>query len=156
MRITESRTFRALARDNKRRLLDREVLYQWRIIEGEGTLDNNESELATFTAGEEPGLIKIGLTATEGELMFEHEALITVTSTLVDENTRTNSKDGIKQQGLPAYSFRKAAGELWRSEFDADRNLVIINSGHRDFVFASKSSKALKPDTSAGSTQKSW
>ena len=144
VRITESRTFRALARDNKRRLLDREVLYQWRIIEGAGTLDNNESELATFTAGEEPGLIKIGLTATEGELMFEHEALVTVTSTLVDENARTNSKDGIKQQGLPAYSFRKAAGELWRSEFDADRNLVIINSGHRDFVFASKSSKALK------------
>ena len=144
VRITESRTFRALARDKQRRQVDREVLYQWRIIEGEGTLDDSESELVTFTAGEEPGLVKIGITATEGEVMFEHEALITVTSTLVDDSTRTNGKDGTKQQGLPAYSFRKAAGELWRSEFDAERNLVIINSGHRDFVFASKSSKALK------------
>lgn len=144
VRVTESRPFRALARDKKRREVDREVLYQWRIIEGEGTLDNSETELVTFTAGAEPGLVKIGITATEGEVMFEHEALITVTSTLVEESTRTNSKDGIRQQGLPAYSFRKAAGELWRSEFDADRNLVIINSGHRDFVFASKSSKALK------------
>jgi len=144
VRITESRSFRALARDKQRRQVDREVLYQWRIIEGEGTLDNHESELVTFTASEEPGLVKIGITATEGEVMYEHEAMITVTSTLVEDSIRSNGKDGIKQQGLPAYSFRKAAGELWRSEFDADRNLVIINSGHRDFVFASKSSKALK------------
>ena len=144
VRITASRTFRALARDKQRRQVDREVLYQWRIIEGDGTLNDSETELVSFTAGEEPGLVKLGITATEGEVMFEHEALITVTSTLVDDSARTNSKDGIKQQGLPAYSFRKAAGELWRSEFDAERNLVIINSGHRDFVFAAKSSKALK------------
>ena len=143
VRITESRTFRALARDNKRRQVDREVLYQWRIIEGEGTLDKADSELVTFTAGEEPGLVKLGITATEGEVMFEHEALVTVTSTLIEDSTRSNSGEGSKQQGLPAYSFRRAAGELWRSEFDSERNLVIINSGHRDFVFASKS-KALK------------
>lgn len=144
VRITESRTFRALARDKQRRQVDREVLYHWRIIEGDGKLTDSETELVTFTASEEPGLVKLGITATEGEVVFEHEALITVTSTLVDDSARTNSKDGIKQQGLPAYSFRKAAGELWRSEFDAERNLVIINSGHRDFVFAAKSSKALK------------
>ena len=143
VRVTESRTFRALARDNKRRQVDREVLYQWRIIEGDGTLDKSDSELVTFTAGVEPGLVKLGITATEGEVMFEHEALITVTSTLVEDSSRSNSSEGSKQQGLPAYSFRKAAGELWRSEFDSERNLVIINSGHRDFVFASKS-KALK------------
>lgn len=144
VRVTENRTFRALARDKQRRQIDREVLYQWRIIDGEGTLDHTDQELITFTAGNEPGLVKLGITATEGEVMFEHEALITVTSTLVEDTGRTNNKDGIRQQGLPAYSFRRAAGELWRSEFDADRNLVIINSGHRDFVFASKSSKALK------------
>ncbi len=144
VRVTESRNFQALARDMKRRQVDREVLYQWRIIEGDGTLDNTETELATFTAGDEPGLVKIGITATEGALVFEHEALITVTSTLIDDSSRTSSKDGNKQQGLPAYSFRRAAGELWRSEFNTEQNLVIINSGHRDFVFASKSSKALK------------
>ena len=32
----------------------------------------------------------------------------------------------------------RAAGELWRSRFDADRNLIIVNSGHRDFVFATR------------------
>jgi len=142
VRVAESRTFHALARDKKRQQIDREVLYQWRIIEGEGALDRTDAELVNFTAGEEPGLVKLGITATEGEVMFEAEALITVTSTLVDDTTRTSNSDS-KQQGLPAYSFRRAAGELWRSEFDTERNLVIINSGHRDFVFASKS-KALK------------
>ena len=144
VRVTGSRTFQAMARDKQRRIIDREVLYQWRIIEGEGRLDQIDSELVTFTAGDEPGLVKLGITATEGEVVFENEALVTVTSTLVDESSRTSSKDGTKQHGLPAYSFRRAAGELWRSEFDTERNLVIINSGHRDFVFASKSSKALK------------
>ena len=144
VRVNESRAFQAMARDKQRRVVDREVLYQWRIIEGEGKLDPIDTELVTFTAGDEPGLVKLGITATEGEVVFEHEALVTVTSTLVDDSARSSSKDGTKQQGLPAYSFRRAAGELWRSEFDTERNLVIINSGHRDFVFASKSSKALK------------
>jgi hypothetical protein len=32
-----------------------------------------------------------------------------------------------------------AAGALWRSRFDAERNLIVVNSGHRDFVFATRS-----------------
>ena len=142
VKVKDSRKYQAIARDKKRQLIDREVLYQWRILEGDGTLDNSESEHVSFTAGEEPGLVKLGITATEGDLVFEAEALITVTSTLMDEANTTATSES-KQQGLPAYSFRRAAGELWRSEFDVDRNLVIINSGHRDFVYASKS-KALK------------
>ena len=39
--------------------------------------------------------------------------------------------------------FEHAAGESWRSRFDAARNLILVNNGHRDFVFASRS-KALK------------
>jgi hypothetical protein len=41
--------------------------------------------------------------------------------------------------GLPGYTFERAPGELWRSRFDAQRNLIIVNSGHRDFVFATRS-----------------
>jgi hypothetical protein len=41
-------------------------------------------------------------------------------------------------RGLPGYTFERAAGELWRSRFDAERNLIIVNNGHRDFVFARK------------------
>ena len=30
-------------------------------------------------------------------------------------------------------------GKLWRSRFDAERNLIVVNNGHRDFVFATRS-----------------
>ena len=42
-------------------------------------------------------------------------------------------------RGLPGYTFERAAGELWRSRFDAERNLIVVNNGHRDFVFATRS-----------------
>jgi hypothetical protein len=32
---------------------------------------------------------------------------------------------------------------LWRSRYDAARQLIVVNSGHRDFAFASRA-KALK------------
>ncbi|HEX4079181.1 MAG TPA: hypothetical protein VHX61_09955 [Rhizomicrobium sp.] len=44
---------------------------------------------------------------------------------------------------MPSYSFERAPGESWRSRFDPARNLILVNSRHRDFVFASRS-KALK------------
>jgi hypothetical protein len=45
----------------------------------------------------------------------------------------------VKARGLPGYTFERAAGELWRSRFDVERNLIIVTSVHRDFVFATKS-----------------
>ncbi len=32
----------------------------------------------------------------------------------------------------------RAAGELWRCRFDVERNIIVVNSGHRDFVFATR------------------
>ena len=46
-------------------------------------------------------------------------------------------------QGLPGYTFKKASGELWRSQYHEEQNVIVINNGHRDFVFASKN-KTLK------------
>jgi hypothetical protein len=67
------------------------------------------------------------------------EAQVTVTASLAE---RAGGNDSTFQ-GLPGYTYHKAAGELWRSRFDAERNLVVINSGHRDFVYASRT-RALK------------
>jgi hypothetical protein len=61
--------------------------------------------------------------------------LITVTDSLeaaIDPAVVTTSR------GLPGYTLERAAGELWRSRFDAERNLIVVNSGHRDFVFATR------------------
>lgn len=139
VRVHRSRTLRAIARDQQQRQIDREVQFQWSVLEGDGSLENAASEIVTFHAPGEPGLVKLGVVATEGDRMIEAEALITVTETLLDSGrTGEDSK-----QGMPAYSFKHSAGELWRSQFEVDRNLIIINSGHRDFVFASRN-RALK------------
>lgn len=42
------------------------------------------------------------------------------------------------RKGLPGYTYRRASGEMWRSRFDADKNVNVINNGHRDFVYAGK------------------
>ena len=59
--------------------------------------------------------------------------------TLIPE---TQSSEVMKQ-GIPSYTFQKAPGELWRSRYQTDQNVVVINNGHRDFVFASRN-KTLK------------
>ena len=67
------------------------------------------------------------------------EALITVTNELVAEF----GKSSAPAQGLPGYTFERAPGGSWRSRFDTERNLIVVNNGHRDFVFASRG-KTLK------------
>ena len=42
-----------------------------------------------------------------------------------------------------ASSESSASGELWRFRFDAARNVIVVNNGHRDLVFASRA-QALK------------
>jgi hypothetical protein len=63
------------------------------------------------------------------------EALITVTDSL----EAAVGSSVVNTRGLPGYTFERAAGELWRSRFDAERNLIVVNNGHRDFVFATRS-----------------
>jgi hypothetical protein len=134
-----SRALRAIARDRARRPVEQDLTYAWRILEGEGTLDPPDGEIAAFRATSEPGLARVEVVVTQGDVVCRAEAQITVTASLVG---RTGIGDST-YQGLPGYTYHKAAGELWRSRFDAERNLVVINNGHRDFVYAARN-KMLK------------
>lgn len=134
-----SRTLRAVARDRARRAVEQDLKHAWRILEGEGTLEPIDGEIATFRGANEPGLVRVEVAVTQGEVACRAEAQITVTASLV---SKTGSGDST-YQGLPGYTYHKAAGELWRSRFDAERNLVVINNGHRDFVYAARN-KMLK------------
>ncbi len=134
-----SRALRAIARDRARRPVEQDLTYAWRILEGEGMLGPIDGEIAMFRAASEPGLARIEVIATQHDVIGKAEAQITMTASLV---SKTGSGDST-YQGLPGYTYHKAAGELWRSRFDAERNLVVINNGHRDFVYAARS-KMLK------------
>lgn len=129
-----SKNFRAVPRDLKRRLVEKNLTFLWELIEGEGTLENKEGEIAAFTAPAEPGLCRLRVTVRQENTVCTAEAAITVTDSLLPEPS--NSANAKK--GLPGYTLRRAAGEIWRSRYDVDQNVVVINNAHRDFVFASK------------------
>ncbi|HLX29043.1 MAG TPA: ATP-binding protein [Casimicrobiaceae bacterium] len=137
--VDGSRTLRAVARDRARRTVDQALTHAWRITEGEGSLEGADAEIATFRASREPGLVRVECVVTQGDIVCKAEAQITVTASLV---AKTGGGDST-YQGLPGYTYKKSAGELWRSRMDAEHNLVVINNGHRDFVYAARN-KALK------------
>jgi hypothetical protein len=134
-----SRTLRAVARDASRRQIDSGVEFAWRVIEGAGHIENPAAEHATYHAPDEPCLVRVGVTATQGDTTCDAEALITVTDSLLPE-ARERS---VGRHGLPGYTLEHAPGRLWRSRFDEAQNVIVVNSGHRDYVYASRA-KALK------------
>jgi hypothetical protein len=135
--VNGERNFRAIPRDRAQRLVENHLLFQWRIIEGEGCLENDKAEIVTFHSASEPGLTRIGVAVTQNGVQYEAEALLTVTQTFLAAPKTRDTK------GIPAYTFQRAPGELWRSRHDAEKNLVVVNSGHRDFVYTARN-KALK------------
>jgi hypothetical protein len=140
--VGQTRRFRALPRDRARRRVEQDLTFTWSIVEGEGALrgaaeqggvHDQEVELL---APLQPGLTKLRVVVNQHEVTCVAEALVTVTDQLTE---RLPSADVLANaRGLPGYTFQRAAGELWRSRFDSERNVIVVNSGHRDFVFASR------------------
>jgi hypothetical protein len=139
MRIGGVKNLRAVARDRSNRLVENDLVFRWEIVQGDGTLSARDGEMTAFQAGAEPGLSSIRVVVKQFEIECAAEALVTVTDSLLPES---QFKEGTKQ-GIPSYTFQKAPGELWRSRYDGEQNVVVINNGHRDFVFASRN-KVLK------------
>jgi hypothetical protein len=139
VRVGERRELRALPRDRAGRRVERDLAFAWRVTEGMGGLTGIKDQAAVFHAAGEPGVSRVEVQVRQGDAVATAEAVVTVTEELM----ATFGQTTIPAQGLPGYSFERAASESWRSRFDAARNLILINNGHRDFVFASRS-KALK------------
>lgn len=137
--VNATRTLRAVARDASRRPVAEGVAYDWRLIEGGGRIENPQAEYALYQAPEEPALVRVGVTARQGDTAREAQAFVTVTDSLLPEAPGR----GAGGQGLPGYTLEHAPGKLWRSRLDAEQNVIVVNSGHRDYVFASRA-KALK------------
>lgn len=132
--VDKHKKYRVLCRDRSRRIVLENLEYQWEIMDGDGQLKGNHTESVTFLAPSEPCLTTLRVIVRQDDLDCRDEALITVTDSLLDQN----SKDAGLRKGLPGYSYRRAPGEMWRSRYDVDKNVIIINNGHRDFVYAGK------------------
>ncbi len=140
--VSQTRALRAMARDRSRHQVEEGVTFAWEIVDGAGTLENADGEIATFHAPSEPGLMRVRVTARQGDVTCSGEAMLTVTASLLDETTAPKEATA-SRQGLPGYTFQHAPGELWRSRYDAEQNVIVINNGHRDFVYAARA-RALK------------
>ena len=129
----------ALPRDRSRRRVEHDLTFQWQIVEGLGALAGAHNQAVTFLAPDEPGLTRVNVTVHQREVACTGEGLITVTHELMGQlGTAT-----VSSPGLPGYTLERAPGESWRSRLDTKRNVIVVNNGHRDFVYASRS-KSLK------------
>ena len=135
VRVGEKRQLKALPRDRSRRRVEDDLQFEWALVEGAGLLDGSRDQEATFVAPGEPGLARIKVSVRQRDIACEAEALVTVTQEILSQLGGAS----VSAQGLPGYTFERAAGESWRSRYDIARNLIVVNSGHRDFVYASRS-----------------
>jgi hypothetical protein len=138
VRVGDAREFKALPRDRSRRRVVEDLEFQWDLIEGPGSLEGARNQAVKFLAPAEPGLARLRVTARQREVTCSAESLVTVTREL-----QVPGSASVATQGLPGYTFERAPGETWRSRLDARRNVIVVNNGHRDFVYASRG-KSLK------------
>lgn len=132
--LNDIRKFRALPRDRSRRRVQDDLTFHWEIIDGEGLLEGAANQEVEYRAPALPGLTRLRVTVKQREVTCAAEALVTITDSL----EAAMSTAVVTTRGLPGYTFERAAGELWRCRFDAERNIIVVNSGHRDFVFATR------------------
>ncbi|MGC2460437.1 MAG: ATP-binding protein [Steroidobacteraceae bacterium] len=132
--LNDIRKFRALPRDRSRRRVQNDLTFHWEIIDGEGSLEGAANQEIEYRAPALPGLTRLRVTVKQREVTCAAEALVTITDNL----ETAMSTAVVTTRGLPGYTFERAAGELWRCRFDAERNIIVVNSGHRDFVFATR------------------
>ncbi|MBW2284771.1 MAG: hypothetical protein JRF65_09255 [Deltaproteobacteria bacterium] len=132
--VDKTKTYRAVCRDRSGRTVLDDLVYHCEIVDGEGQLQGGDDGKVVFVAPSEPCLTTLKVFVRQGEIECMDEALVTITDTLVKQPTGSEGS----RKGLPGYTYRRAPGEMWRSKFDTDKNVVVINNGHRDFVYAGK------------------
>jgi hypothetical protein len=138
MSVKTSRQLQAIARDRGGRQIDKNVAYAWSILEGVARLANEVGEIVTLTAPDDPQLVRLQVCARQDEATVTTEALITITDSILPDRPKSDV-----HEGLPEYTFEKHPGALWRSRYDAEKNVIVVNNGHRDFVYAARN-KSLK------------
>ena len=133
VRVGESCTIRCIPKDRRGRVIEAGVEVRWALVEGGGSLEDDDREVVRFTAPDQPGLSVIQATATQAETQCSAESTVTVAESIGE---RLDNSDQGGGRGIPDYTYRHAPGELWRSRYDAEHNLIVVNNGHSDFRYA--------------------
>ena len=132
--VSALKVLRVIGFDKRRRPIEENLSAQWMIVEGKGSLDKHEGEIVQFSAPEEPGLTQLKAIVKQSGIICETECTLTIVESLINRPDAAM----LSKKGLPEYTLENAPGKMWRSRFEESNNLIVINSGHRDFIFASK------------------
>ena len=135
VKVGETCTIRCLPKDRSGRAIEAGVEVRWQAVEGAGSLRDRDREVVTFVAPAQPGLAVIRVTARQQDSECRADASVTITESLGDRFDSPQQNSG---RGIPRYTFRHAPGELWRSRYDGQNNLIVVNNGHSDFRYASE------------------
>lgn len=134
--VGEKKRLSLTAKDKNGNKLESGFEVQWKLSEGAGQLSEKTGMFTEYSAPPEPCIARIEALVQVEEKTLSAECVITVTQELLPGDEKR--KDSGSRKGLPGYTFLKASGELWRSRFDAERAIIVINNGHADFIYASK------------------
>jgi hypothetical protein len=84
----------------------------------QSSLSSVSDQAVSLQAPSSPGLVRLSLTVSQRDVSCSAEALI-LSLLALDEAVGPSL---VNARGLAGYPFERAAGELWHSRFDADRN----------------------------------
>ena len=133
--VGERKKLKAVARDKSGRMIDAGLTYEWRVWEGVGAIEGIDAAYAEYIAPDEPCIATVELRVRQDETLVVANALVTVTAELIH---RSGGGAGASRRGLPGYTYKKAPGELWRSRYDTEKSIIVVNNAHADFIYASR------------------
>jgi hypothetical protein len=122
----QSASLTAIARDENDLQIDSGVTFAWRVIEGNARCEP-EGAKCVVTSNRQ-GRVVVQVTAHQKKVTTTAEVEVRFSNIEIEGETA----DG--KRTLPAYRLEPDQGSRFRSRYDAGKNEIVINSGHRDFL----------------------
>ena len=102
-----------------------QLVYRWRIVEGDGVL--HTAEEVCQVSCPVVGIVVVAVEVTDGSTSAQSQTPVKFFASRL-------AIDANSPQGLPTYRILAEHGEPWRSRYDQQQNEIVINSAHRDFA----------------------
>ncbi len=136
--VNQERKVSLLALDEGQRPASGRLTYGWEVVEGPGRLTRTSGNQAHIL-GLEPGKI-----TSRGEVSDGKRTLTVVFDATVGDTVGEVNRSVGDQGTLPFYELVPDARGTWRSRFARDRNAILINSSHPDFLWSQANSNRQK------------
>lgn len=116
-----------------------DIVYRWAVVSGPGEIADAPADRVRLRATSDVGEIVVEVVAQQETLECRARAVARI-----EERAPIVGGEGESREGLPSYGLSHHPGEPWRSRYLAEKNLIEINSGHRDYLAARDRVKNLR------------